>query len=170
MTPGRTEAHVAMGSNVGSREMHLRQARRELAQSVGIRVDAASGVYETEPVGPSTRRFLNAVLRLEVRLSAPDLLARLLAIERGAGRRRRGPRWGPRTLDLDLLLYGAERIARPGLCVPHPRLHERAFVLVPLCDVSPGVRHPLLGRSARELLDALGPGARQDLWPRADVW
>jgi 2-amino-4-hydroxy-6-hydroxymethyldihydropteridine diphosphokinase len=161
---------VALGSNVGDREGFLRGARRELAGSVGVRVVAASRVYETDPVGPSRRRFLNAVLRLETRLAAGDLFARLMAIERGAGRDRRGPRWGARTLDLDLLLFGSERIAREGLRIPHPRLHERDFVLVPLADVSPDVRHPLLGRTAREMLDDLAPAARGGIWPRDDVW
>lgn len=161
---------MALGSNLGDREGFLRGARRALADSPGIRVAAASRVFETDPVGPSRRRFLNAVLRLEVRLAARDLFARLMAIEQGAGRDRSGPRWGPRTLDLDLLLYGDERSSRPGLTIPHPRIQERAFVLFPLADVSPGVRHPLLGRTAQEMLDALGPGASRGIRPRDDVW
>jgi 2-amino-4-hydroxy-6-hydroxymethyldihydropteridine diphosphokinase len=169
---------VALGSNVGHREGFLRQARRELDATVAVRVAAASPVFETDPVGPSRRRFLNAVLRLETTLAARDLWWRLRAIERGAGRRRSGspegpnagPRWGPRTLDLDLLLYGSERIRTPDLEVPHPRLHERDFVLVPLAAVSPEVRHPLLSRTAREMLDALPPAARGGIWERTDVW
>lgn len=151
------DAYVGLGSNLGDREHFLGMAHRELDATPGLRVAAASDVYETEPVGPSRRRFLNAVLRLESRLAAPDLFARMMAIERGAGRDRSGPRWGPRTLDLDLLLYGDERIERPELRVPHPRWHERDFVLVPLVDVGPDVRHPVLGRSAREWLDDRAP-------------
>jgi len=170
MTVRHEEAYVALGSNRGDRESFLRGARRELAATPGVRVAAASAVYETEPVGPSRRRFLNAVLRLEVRLAAGDLLARLQAIERGAGRDRRGERWGPRTLDLDLLLYGEERIRADALCIPHPRLHERDFVLVPLVDVGAAARHPVLGRTAKELLAALRPAPCGALQPRPGVW
>ncbi len=101
---------------------------------------------ETDPVGLLDQpRFLNAAARLRTTLAARELLAQLLAVERELGRTRDGPRWGPRTIDLDLLLYGDEAIDEPGLTVPHPRLHERRFVLEPLADLDPGLVIPSRG-------------------------
>ena len=101
---------------------------------------------ETDPVGLVDQpRFLNAAARLQTTLAARELLGELLAVERELGRRRDGPRWGPRTIDLDLLLYGGETIDEPGLSVPHPRLHERRFVLEPLADLDPGLVIPRRG-------------------------
>jgi 2-amino-4-hydroxy-6-hydroxymethyldihydropteridine diphosphokinase len=94
---------------------------------------------------------LNAVAEVETELPPRDLLELLLEVEGRLGRTRAGPRWGPRAIDLDLLLYGDETIDEPGLTVPHPRLHERAFVLEPLCDLAPRLVHPVLGQSVEEL-------------------
>jgi 2-amino-4-hydroxy-6-hydroxymethyldihydropteridine diphosphokinase len=102
-----------------------------------------STIRETEPWGLEEQpRFLNAVAELETTLSPRALLDRLLEIERGLGRTRDGPRWGPRTIDLDLLLFGSESIDEPGLTVPHPRLHERLFVLEPLAELDPELEIP----------------------------
>ena len=140
-------AYVALGSNLGDRAETLHAAVAALAREEGVEVISVSTLIETEPVGLLDQpRFLNGVVALETTLQAADLLALLLDVERRFGRRREGvPAQGPRTLDLDLLLYGDERIMQPGLQVPHPRLHERAFVLEPLAEVAPGLEIPGLG-------------------------
>ena len=133
----RVRAYVALGSNLGHREATLRAAVDRLAGTSGIEVVAVSRLRETDPVGPvqDQPRFLNGAVALDTTLGARDLLDRLLAIERELGRTRDGPQGGPRTLDLDLLLYGDERLDEPDLQLPHPRLHERPFVLEPLADL-----------------------------------
>jgi len=132
-------AYVALGSNLGDRLFELERARWALHETEGLGDLASSRIYETEPVGPGRQgRYLNAVMALTSTLAPRELLARLLAIEAAAGRQR-GPkevRWGARTLDLDLLLYGESQIDEATLTVPHPRLHERAFVLEPLCELA----------------------------------
>ena len=146
------EAYVALGSNLGDREMHLATAIEALRAHPEVRVEAVSTRYETAPIGPPPQGpYLNAVVRLRTRLAPRALLARLLEIEVAAGRVRRGQRWGARSLDLDLLFYGSLTLDEPGLCVPHPRLHERAFVLEPLCELAPRLVHPLLGQTVEEL-------------------
>jgi len=137
-------AYVGLGANLGDRERTLRAAVEALASNPRIEVLAVSSLRETDPVGPIMEqpRFLNGAVALETSLSARSLLAVLLQIEAAHGRTREGPAGGPRTLDLDLLLYGDDRIDAPGLQVPHPRLHERAFVLEPLRELgwTPGGR------------------------------
>jgi 2-amino-4-hydroxy-6-hydroxymethyldihydropteridine diphosphokinase len=136
-----TRAYVGLGSNLGEREETIRAAVAALPGVVAV-----SHLRETDPVGLTEQpRFLNGVAALETRLSARELLDTLLAIELQLGRERR-ERWGPRTIDLDLLLYGEAEIDEPGLTVPHPRLHERRFALEPLAELAPGLRVP--GRGA----------------------
>ena len=132
-----TRAYVGLGANLGDREAVLRRAVERLAVEPGVEVVAVSSFRETDPVGPirDQPRFLNGAVALETTLPARALLELLLRVEREFGRRREGPPGGPRTLDLDLLLYGDERIEQPGLRVPHPRLHERPFVLEPLAEL-----------------------------------
>lgn len=144
------QAYVALGSNLGDRRAYLVQGLEGLARTAGIRVVSVSPVYETEAVGPPQGPYLNAAAGVRTRLSPRALLARLLAVEAEAGRVR-GERHGPRTLDLDLLLYEDVQLAEPDLELPHPRMAERAFVLGPLCDIAPEVVHPGLGLSVREL-------------------
>jgi 2-amino-4-hydroxy-6-hydroxymethyldihydropteridine diphosphokinase len=145
-------AYIALGSNLGQREALLAFALQALRATPGIDVVGVSGIYETDPVGPGPQGpYLNAVARVETWIDPRSLLERMLAIEREAGRERSADgegeplRWGPRTLDLDLLLYTDRCIDEPGLCIPHPRLHERAFVLEPLCELAPSLLHPRLG-------------------------
>jgi len=150
--PDAETAYVALGSNLGSRERHLCAAVAALRASEGVRSVVVSPVYETRPLGPGAQGpYLNAVARLETRQSPRALLGRLLEIERKEGRERSGPHHAPRTLDLDLLLYGSRQIDEPGLEVPHPRLHERSFVLEPLRDLAPRLIHPRLGESIEAL-------------------
>jgi 2-amino-4-hydroxy-6-hydroxymethyldihydropteridine diphosphokinase len=129
-------AYVALGANLGDPVAAVRSAAAALAGLPGTRVTAVSPLYRTAPVTSSGPDYVNAVAALETGLTAPELLSRLQAIEAGAGRER-PYRNAPRTLDLDLLLYGSACIDSPSLTVPHPRMMERAFVLVPLADVAP---------------------------------
>jgi 2-amino-4-hydroxy-6-hydroxymethyldihydropteridine diphosphokinase len=141
-------AYVALGSNLGDREGTLLAAVEALGAEDGIRVLSVSRLIDTEPVGYLDQpRFLNGVVALETDVPPRELLERLLALERRFGREREGvPSQGPRTLDLDLLLYGEAEIDEPELRIPHPRLHERAFVLEPLAEVAPGLEVPGRGR------------------------
>jgi 2-amino-4-hydroxy-6-hydroxymethyldihydropteridine diphosphokinase len=135
-----TRAYVGLGANIGDRERTLREAVDALGAEEGIEVAAVSTLRETDPVGVGEQpRFLNGVAALETSLGARELLDRLLAVEQRFGRVRVPGEHGPRTLDLDLLLYGDETIDEPGLAVPHPRMHERRFVLEPLAELAPGL-------------------------------
>ncbi len=150
-----TDAYIGIGSNVGDRGAHMVAARDALANLPGTQLTGQSRVYETDPVGPVDQgAFLNAAVRVATALDPRQLLASMLDIEREAGRERR-ERWGPRTLDLDLLLYGEEVVTADELTVPHPLMHERPFVLRPLCDIDPDVVHPVIGMRVEGLLDAL---------------
>ena len=141
-----TRAYVGLGANLGDREATIRAAVAALPGVVAV-----SELRETDPVGVADQPcFLNGVAALETELSARELLDALLEIEHQLGRERR-ERWGPRTIDLDLLLYGEERVDEPGLTVPHPRLHERRFALEPLAELAPDALIPGRGR----VVDAL---------------
>jgi len=131
---------VALGSNLGDRERSLSRARDALSHEI-VAIEAASSIYETEPWGPVAQgRYLNQVVGGETALSPHGLLAKLLEIERSLGRdRAREERYGPRVIDLDILLYGDRAVHEPDLEIPHPRLLERAFVLVPLLEIAPDV-------------------------------
>jgi 2-amino-4-hydroxy-6-hydroxymethyldihydropteridine diphosphokinase len=152
MSVSRARAYIGLGSNLGEREATMRAALERLAAGEEIDVVAVSSFRETDPVGKLDQpRFVNAAAALETSLAPRELLERLLDVERGLGRdRAHEERWGPRTIDLDLLLYADEEIDEPGLAVPHPRLAERAFVLEPLLDLDPELRLPD-GRRLRDL-------------------
>jgi 2-amino-4-hydroxy-6-hydroxymethyldihydropteridine diphosphokinase len=140
-------AYVGLGGNLGRREANLESALALLRREPDIEVVAVSSVRETEPVGLVDQpRFLNAAAAVETDLPPRGLLDRLLTVERALGRTREGPRFGPRTIDLDLLLYGDAVVSEPGLDVPHPRLHERRFALEPLAELDPGLVVPGRGR------------------------
>lgn len=136
-------AYVALGANLGDAALALRQALTAIAKLPDTCIGPVSGLYKTAPLGTldacaTGDDYLNAVVELQTDLSAPELLAHLQQIEQAAGRQR-SYRNAPRTLDLDLLLYGSARIESPALTVPHPRMQQRAFVLVPLAEIAPGL-------------------------------
>ena len=156
-TSTQITSYIALGSNLGDRLEHLRIGAQLLEAHNGIRIACKSRIFETEPVGGPDHQgaYLNAVVRLESRYSARALLNILLETELQRGRVR-SERWGPRTLDLDLLIHGFEVIDEPGLIVPHPRLHERAFVLEPLADLAPDLEIPGLGLTVKSLQARVG--------------
>lgn len=157
------DAFVALGSNLGDRAGHLRRAVTLLDRTPGIRVSAVSSFHETAPVGdPNQPSYLNAAAWLATTLPPRELLDALLAAERLLGRiRRPEERWAARTIDLDLLLMGELILDEPGLTLPHPRLHERAFVLEPLAEIAAEVVHPVRQRSIRQLRDDLRAVSRR---------
>ncbi len=145
----RITAYIGLGSNLGRPRETIERALALLGEHESIRLTGISSLRETDPVGYLDQpRFLNGAARLETELSARELLGVLLDVERTLGRVRDGPRYGPRTIDLDLLLYGTARIDEHGLTVPHPRLHERAFVLEPLHELDPELAVPGRGSVA----------------------
>jgi 2-amino-4-hydroxy-6-hydroxymethyldihydropteridine diphosphokinase len=149
-----TRAYLGLGSNLGDRLATLQRAVDLLADASGIRVIRSSRVFETAPVGPEQPDFLNAVVEVETSLDPRELLAASLGVERELGRER-AERWGPRTIDVDVLTFDEVDVDEPDLRVPHPRMHERAFVLVPLGELDPDP--PLPG--GRRLADvSLPPG------------
>ena len=163
MTARRVRAFIGLGSNLGDRLGNLEEAVRRLAGTEGVEVARTSRVYETTPVGPDQPDFLNAVAEVFASLPARQVLEACLAIEDGMGRVRR-QRWGPRVIDLDLLTYGTEEIDEPDLIVPHPRMHERAFVLVPLLELEP---HPHLPGGRRIERPRPSPAPEEEVRPFA---
>jgi 2-amino-4-hydroxy-6-hydroxymethyldihydropteridine diphosphokinase len=180
------QAFIGLGSNLGDREAYLEAARRMLAGQLGVELGKVSSLYETEPVGYTDQGwFLNQVVEVTTRLGPYVLLRALQEIERELGRQRL-IHWGPRVIDLDLLLYGDAvvsgqkytmrwiwrpvprliRVSGPELIVPHPRLYERSFALAPLAEIAPDRLHPD-GRTTREHLQALGAGQKLRLFQSA---
>jgi len=155
---------IGLGSNVGDRLENLRRGLSCLAKLAGTRVAAVSSVYECEPVGKTDQPwFLNAVVEVDTALEPHDLLRELLRIERLCGRERL-ERWGPRTLDLDILVFADRVASEAGLVIPHPRLTERAFALLPLSEIAPDVVVPGRGVTVSRLLEGLpadGPEVRR---------
>ncbi|CAN5739809.1 2-amino-4-hydroxy-6-hydroxymethyldihydropteridinediphosphokinase [soil metagenome] len=143
---------IGIGSNVGDRRAFCRRAVAELHGARGVEVTGVSDLYETSPVGgPPQRSYVNAVATVETDLGARPLLEVVQGIERRLGRRAGDMRWGPRVIDIDILTYGDEKIGEPDLEVPHPRMTERRFVLVPLLALAPGATDPW-GRAYADFL------------------
>ena len=154
MSAAGQDVYLGIGSNLGDRAGHLDSACEAIRVRIG-RVLARSSTYETEPwggAGASSPRYLNEVVRVCSRLRAEEVLAEALAIEHDHGRARPAAN-APRTLDIDVLFYGQQIVAHPDLRIPHPRLHERRFVLEPLLELAPEFIHPGLGLTVRELRD-----------------
>ena len=158
----KTRAFIGAGANLGEPVRQLRQAQEQLEKASGVKFLGASSFYRTQPVGPVEQPpFVNAVFCARTCEIGPrELLSLLLDIEQEMGRVRK-ERWGPRVIDLDLIFYGEEVINEQGIKVPHPRLHERRFVLAPLAEIAPGFVHPVLKKTVSELLAELPAG---DFW------
>jgi 2-amino-4-hydroxy-6-hydroxymethyldihydropteridine diphosphokinase len=146
--------YLGLGSNLGDRASNLAQARDQVAAS-GIHILRASSIYETAPRDLAAQPwFLNQVIEAETALFPRQLLHRILKIERAMGRKRVAPK-GPRTIDIDILLYGGAVVAAPELDIPHPRMADRRFVLEPLAELAPDLRHPVTRKTVREMLGAV---------------
>lgn len=153
----RKTVYLSLGSNLGDREANLRAAIEKLSE-IGI-VEAVSSFYETEPVDVTAQPwFLNCALKLYTEKMPRQLIAAILAIEQSMGRQRKPQQKAPRAIDIDILLFGSSIVELPSLTIPHPRLHERRFVLEPLAEIAPDARHPVFKRTMRELRDALPAG------------
>jgi len=154
-------AYIGLGSNLGDRQAVIQAAIDLLRSAEGVQAVRLSGLYKTDPVGgpPGQGRYLNAAARVETTLDPPALLDLLLTTEHTLGRRR-SERWGPRTIDLDLLLFDRQTLHGPTLTIPHPRMHERRFVLEPLAEIAPEAVHPTLQKTVRRLLDELNQSAQ----------
>jgi 2-amino-4-hydroxy-6-hydroxymethyldihydropteridine diphosphokinase len=158
-------AYIGLGANLGDPRRQIEQALALLGAAEEVEVVRVSRFYLNPPLGPPDQPwYVNAVAQVRTRLAAEDLWRVLQQVEQALGRVR-GQRWGPRVIDLDLLLYDGEVIFTPALTVPHPEMHRRAFVLAPLAEIAPEVRHPVLERSASDLLKELAPGDVNKLRP-----
>lgn len=148
-------AFIAIGSNLGDKVDNVKKAASLVADGVKATLVAMSSLYETEPWGIKEQpAFVNAVMEVETVLSPTELLAHTSAVEAKMGRQRE-LRWGPRTIDLDIIFYDGLVTEESALTIPHPRAHERAFVMVPLAEIAPDLKHPVLGKKAAEIADSL---------------
>ncbi len=161
-------AYIGIGSNLGDRKANALEAVDRVAKLPGTKLIRASSLYESEPLGDAKTWFVNSVIEIETEFPPDQLLKRLKAIEKAMGRKRvKGKRWGSRIVDLDILLCDHEVVETRTLKVPHPEMHKRRFVLLPLAELAPHVVHPQLGQSVSALLAAVKDDKRVTLLPRA---
>jgi len=161
-------AYIGIGSNLGDRRANALEASRRVGELPTTRVVRASSLYESEPLGDAKTWFVNSVIEIETELTVETMLKRLKAIEEEMGRKRvKGKRWGSRIIDLDILFWNHEVIQKRTLKVPHPEMHKRRFVLMPLAELAPHVIHPQLGNSVSSLLATVADKKRVTLLPRA---
>ena len=157
-------AYISLGSNIDDRLGYLHDAVHLLQQDQKIDVNAVSSVYETDPVGYTEQEnFLNIVIQVNTSYQAEELLKKCLGIEQTLGRKRE-IRWGPRTVDLDILLYNQDNIETEHLSVPHPRMHERAFVIIPLVEIEPNIQLPTMDRPLSVVLERMTDKEGVRLW------
>ena len=160
--------YIGIGSNLGDRRANTVEAVERMGKLPGTRLVRASSLYESEPLGDAKTWFVNSVIEIETDLLPDALLRRLKAIEEAMGRKRvKGKRWGSRIIDLDILLCDHDVIDKRSLKVPHPEMHKRRFVLLPLAELAPHVVHPQLGQSVSSLLATVKDAKRVTLLPRA---
>ena len=160
--------YIGIGSNLGDRKANAIEAVERVSKLPTTRLVRASSLYESEPLGDAKTWFVNSVIEIETELPADALLRRLKAIEKAMGRKRvKGKRWGSRVIDLDILLCDQEVVEKRSLRIPHPELHKRRFVLLPLAELAPHVVHPQLGQSVSTLLATVKDAKRVMLLPRA---
>ena len=160
--------YIGIGSNLGDRRQNTVEAMDRVGALGNTKVVRTSSFYESEPLGDAKTWFVNSVIEVETDLTTEQLLKKLLGIEESMGRRRvKGKRWGSRVIDLDILMADQEVIAKRALRVPHPEMHKRRFVLLPLAELAPHVIHPGLGQSVSTLLATVKDGKRVTLLPRS---
>jgi 2-amino-4-hydroxy-6-hydroxymethyldihydropteridine diphosphokinase len=148
--------YIGLGSNLGDRKANIREAEDRLSKLPETRILKASSLYESEPLGDAKTWFVNNVLEIETDFEPDELLKRTRGIEAAMGRKRvKGKRWGSRIIDLDILLFDNQTVSKRTLKIPHPEMHKRRFVLLPLSELAPHVSHPQLGASISELLGGL---------------
>jgi len=167
--PQPATIHLGLGTNLGDREANLARTAAALATIEGLELERCSAVYDSAPIGPEQPRYLNAVIEARCSLAPVTLLAKLQALEKKLGRQP-GPRWGPRAIDVDILLWGEFIVAEPLLQVPHLALHQRGFALAPLCELAPRARHPVLNQTIQELLALLPEQDLQRVAPFPGGW
>jgi 2-amino-4-hydroxy-6-hydroxymethyldihydropteridine diphosphokinase len=161
-------AYIGIGSNLGDRRANTLESIKRVAELPNTRIVRASSLYESEPLGDAKTWFVNSVIEVETDIMPDAMLKRLQAIEEDMGRKRvTGKRWGSRIIDLDILLWNQEVIKKKTLKVPHPEMHKRRFVLLPLAELAPQVIHPQLGSSVSALLATVEDTKRVTLLPRA---
>src|SRR5690349_2697952 len=160
--------YIGLGSNLGDRKANIREAEEKIVALPETRIVKASSLYESEPLGNAKTWFVNNVIEVETEFEPDELLKRTKAIETAMGRKRvKGKRWGSRIIDLDLLLFDNQTINKRNLKLPHPEMHKRRFVLLPLSELAPHVVHPQLGQSVSALLATVKDAKRVTLLPRA---
>ena len=160
--------YIGIGSNLGDRKANTAEAVDRIAKLPGTKIARASSLYESEPLGDAKTWFVNSVIEIDTDIPADALLRKLKAIEASMGRKRvKGKRWGSRVIDLDILLSDEEIIEKRSLKVPHPEMHKRRFVLLPLAELAPHVVHPQLGQTVSALLASVKDDKRVTLLPRA---